>query len=144
MDGGKTTVQAPVLTNYKPTDVFDTRSRLVVNQPVFQRGSLGFYNPFTSCAIATGDFIRSQLVANEDERREAQAPDNNVESPSEVIDTVTIDELNELPPIYEDELFGDADQDDFVAKDSFQAPDGTTVYISQNDDSDELEGLLAA
>lgn len=139
LDGGKTTVQAPFLTNYKPTDVFDTRSRLVVNQPVFQRGSLGFYNPFTS--IATGDFIRSQLVANEDERREAKVLESHDEPPSEVIDTAMLDEL---PPVYEDEAFGDADEDGFVAEDSFQAADGTTVYISQTDDSDELEELEAA
>ena len=121
----------------EPKDVFDIMTRLSIKQPTFQRQCIGVYNPFAAGAAVGGDFIRSQLVAVEDQTKS----DVQASLPSEVVEPVISDEL---PPVYEDEFFGEAEDESFVAEDSFQAPDGTTVYISQNDDSDELEELIAA
>lgn len=105
-------------------DIFDVQSFLSVKRPAFMRRSLGVHNPYASGVVIADDYMSDPLVAHVVES-DAQAA-----LPTEVVAQEALD--RELPAFDEDDT-------DFVVADSFQAPDGTTVYISQPDDSVELE-----
>lgn len=143
MDVRSPVVQKPVL-NLKHDGFTDARSFLANPAPAFAG--------VTTVAYAAQSFLggwdnlaRGHLAVNEDETSRTSATTDV--KPQAFDEPVTAGEdpnLDEAPPVYGDESFGDADDEVFVAEDSFEAADGATVYVSQPDDAEELEALLVA